>query len=71
MLNGATEWKSWGLKKKRHGKKGGESVARLTHWKECVFGEFEDENPWSRAGCKRIKKEAKWDLRSVTREVII
>lgn len=38
--------------------KGGKSVARVT-LERCFFGEFEDENPWSRAGCKRIKKEAK------------
>jgi len=50
--------------------RGGKKVARAT-LERMFFGEFEDENPWSRAGCKRIKKEATWDLRSVTREVII
>lgn len=50
--------------------KGGKSGVRVT-LERMFFGEFEDENPWSHAGCKKIKKEAKWDLRSVTKEVLI
>lgn len=39
--------------------KGGKSGVRVTLERMFFFGEFEDENPWSHAGCKKIKKEAK------------